>query len=399
MPNFGFQTSVGNFSNTVHNAIQKRVLDTLRAGLIALPKGSVWAADLGPMRGENFTVTLTQYPDLLDAAVTNPLTEGTPPAALVLGVDTTTFTVAQIGAWTTVTDVAQFQSPHNLQAVAVDKIARLAVQSIDNIALTALAAHTVDKEYTGLILGTNALLDIKGELNARNVQPVPGAGYYALCHPYALRGLEGETNLNGYVDVTSHNAAQAASLTAGAVAQYRGITFLKSSRVAGVLSATRTGPTGAFATDIYTLAAHGLSNGIRIQFVTLTGGGTNVVINTDYYVRDVTTNTFKIAATKGGVAIDLNTSDITASTWKTEQFPIYFLGQASIGAGDVSTLEYLRGDGVDSANPLRQYSTVGFKGIFGCKVITSKDTVSGAGSLGSAVDRMYTATVMSGETL
>jgi N4-gp56 family major capsid protein len=399
MPAFGFQTSVGNFSSTVHNAIQKRVLDTLRAGLIALPKGSVWPADIGPMRGENFTVTLTQYPDLLDSAVTNPLTEGTPPTALVLGIDTTTFTVAQVGAWTTITDVAKFQSPHDLDRIAIDKIARLAVQSIDNIALTALAAHTIDKEYTAAVLGTAGLLDIKGELNARNVQPVPGAGYYALCHPYALRGLEGEASLNGYVDVTSHSAAQASSLTAGAVAQYRGITFLKSSRIAGVLSAARTGPTGAFATDIYTLAAHGLNSGVRIQFTALTGGGSNIVINTDYYVRDVTTNTFKLALTKGGVAIDLNTSDITASTFKSEQFPVYFLGAGSIGAGDVSTLEYFRTQAPDSANPLNQYSTAGYKGIFGCKVITSKDTVSGTGTVGAAVDRMFTATVMSGETL
>jgi len=399
MPNFGFQTSVGGFSSTVHNAIQKRVLDTLRAGLIALPKGSVWPAEIGPMRGENFTVALTQYPDLLDAAVTNPLTEGVPPAALILGVDSTNFTVAQVGAWTTATDVAKFQSPHDLRQIAIDKIARLAVQTIDNIALTSLAAHTIDKEQTAGVLSTSLLLDIKGELNARNVQPVPGAGYYALCHPYALRGLEGEASLNGYVDVTSHSAEKASDLTAGAVSQYRGFTFLRSSRIAGVLSATRTGPTGAFATDIYTLAGHGLQNGIRIQFVTLTGGGSNIVISTDYYVRDVTTNTFRLAATKGGVSIDLNTSDITASTFKTEQFPVYFLGAGSVAAGDVSTLQYFQTDAPDSANPLNQFGTTGFKGIFGTKVVTSKDTVSGAGSLGAAVDRMMTATVMSGETL
>ena len=43
---FGLGTDTTGFSSTVRTAIQKRVVATLRAGTIALPKGAVAAADV-----------------------------------------------------------------------------------------------------------------------------------------------------------------------------------------------------------------------------------------------------------------------------------------------------------------------------------------------------------------
>jgi hypothetical protein len=110
MVDFGFTTGMTGFSDTVHTAIQKAVVATLRAGLIALPKGTVVPANLYAQKGENFTLRCTEYPDLEDTAVTNPLTEGVPPAPRKLGISTLDFDVAQVGAWTSVTDIAAFQS-------------------------------------------------------------------------------------------------------------------------------------------------------------------------------------------------------------------------------------------------------------------------------------------------
>jgi hypothetical protein len=159
---FGWQTSTTNFSGTVHSAIQKKVIETLRAGLVALPKGAVIPADLGPMRGETFTLVATEYPDLDTAAVTTPLTEGVPPTVSQLGVSTNSWTAQQFGLVTTITDVAAFQSPHNLEAIAPDKVARAIAQKADALAIAALAAVGVDKEYTGAILTTAALLERQG---------------------------------------------------------------------------------------------------------------------------------------------------------------------------------------------------------------------------------------------
>src|SRR5262249_4879262 len=154
-------------------------------------------------RGENFTIVATEYPDLPGSVVTASLTEGTPPAGQVLGVSTNQYNATQFGLVTYVTDRAAFQSPHDLLRIAPEKVARTVADYADNVALTALAGHAIDREYVNSVLGTTSLLDAVHELRQRNVQPTD-AGYYAILHPYALRGLAGESALNGYIDVTSH---------------------------------------------------------------------------------------------------------------------------------------------------------------------------------------------------
>jgi N4-gp56 family major capsid protein len=225
---FGFGTDTTNFSSTVHDAIQKQVISTLRAGLIALPKGSVVPAVLHSQNGENFTLRSTAFPDLLDEATTAPLSEGVAPTPLKLAIDTVDWTVQQVGAWAKVTDLAAYQSPFGLNPIAAEKIARLAAQTIDNLALAALLAHGVDSNVGG-VLSTKMVLDAVAILASRNVQPIPGVGYYALTNPLALRGLSGEASLNGYVQVTSEGAS--GDLSTGVVSQYRGVSFITSSRI------------------------------------------------------------------------------------------------------------------------------------------------------------------------
>jgi hypothetical protein len=84
-----------------------------------------------------------------------------------------------------------------------------------------------------------------------------------------------------------------------------------------VTSALATGQafTSAAATDAFTANAHGYSNGDQVVLSGLTGSG-GVVAGTYYYVRDVTTNTFKLAATSGGAAIDI-TSDGSGTVAET----------------------------------------------------------------------------------
>src|SRR4051812_11965769 len=110
---FGLGSDTTGFSSTVHSAIHKQVITTLRAGLISVPRGAVVPAIVSHQMGENFTLVNTSYPDIEPAAVTDPLSEGVAPSGLKLGIDTQSFTVQQTGAWTKVTDIAQMQSPHN----------------------------------------------------------------------------------------------------------------------------------------------------------------------------------------------------------------------------------------------------------------------------------------------
>ncbi|HCN76487.1 MAG TPA: hypothetical protein DIT13_04725 [Verrucomicrobiales bacterium] len=65
--------------------------------------------------------------------------------------------------------------------------------------------------------------------------------------------------------------------------------------------------------DTFTAAAHGLLDGDRVIFPTLTGGTGLTAATTAYFVRDAATNTFKVSATIGGAAVNF-TSDVTAGT-------------------------------------------------------------------------------------
>lgn len=61
-------------------------------------------------------------------------------------------------------------------------------------------------------------------------------------------------------------------------------------------------------TDEITWAAHGLDADVSVVSFSNSGGAlpTGITAGTKYWVRDLTTNTFKISATRGGAAIDLS---------------------------------------------------------------------------------------------
>lgn len=74
--------------------------------------------------------------------------------------------------------------------------------------------------------------------------------------------------------------------------------------------------TGDATTDVITCTGHGYSDAQRVVLLNLSGGAgltgqSSSVLGTVYYVRDASTDTFKLAATSGGSAIDF-TTDITA---------------------------------------------------------------------------------------
>ncbi|MEV6344137.1 DUF5309 family protein [Actinoplanes sp. NPDC051851] len=77
-------------------------------------------------------------------------------------------------------------------------------------------------------------------------------------------------------------------------------------------TAAQTG-TAAASTDLITLASHGLVNGDTIHFSSV-GTATPLLVTPAYYVVSSSTNTFSVATTKGGTAVDI-TADGTV-TWQ-----------------------------------------------------------------------------------
>lgn len=58
-------------------------------------------------------------------------------------------------------------------------------------------------------------------------------------------------------------------------------------------------------TDVFTLAAHGFSDGDEVSFTTTGALPGGLALLTIYYVRDATAATFKVSATEGGSAVDI----------------------------------------------------------------------------------------------
>jgi len=90
----------------------------------------------------------------------------------------------------------------------------------------------------------------------------------------------------------------------------------------GVLEATVT----AAVTDILTSNAHGLKVDDIIQLTTSTTLPAGISLTTDYYIIDVTTNTFKIAATPGGTAIDVTGTGTGTHTFHLKGKAMMVLG-------------------------------------------------------------------------
>ena len=69
-------------------------------------------------------------------------------------------------------------------------------------------------------------------------------------------------------------------------------------------------------TDVITATAHGLSDGDPIRLTTTGTLPAGLAASTDYYVRDKATNTFKLAASSGGTAIDITDTGSGSHYWE-----------------------------------------------------------------------------------
>lgn len=100
--------------------------------------------------------------------------------------------------------------------------------------------------------------------------------------------------------------------------------------------------------DLVTLAAHGLSNGKRVSFTTITST-TGIAVYTTYYVINAATDTFQLSLTNGGSAIALTTdgsgtmlhqtlvTNIVANTSVTIDVPASASGTNTLAYRNINT--------------------------------------------------------------
>jgi len=88
--------------------------------------------------------------------------------------------------------------------------------------------------------------------------------------------------------------------------------------------------TGGGVEDEWTLSAHALTVGAKVQFSAVGTGATGASVSTDYWVKTVpTANTFQLSATKGGAVLE--GTENSSGTWTIDRQPedFYLAGPAT----------------------------------------------------------------------
>lgn len=86
--------------------------------------------------------------------------------------------------------------------------------------------------------------------------------------------------------------------------------------------------TGDAVGDVFTAEGHGLTDDQGFIFTELTGGSGLVVDTVRYFARDTTEDTFKVARTPGGAAVNF-ASNVTEGTFKLSTLPLTVTGWTS----------------------------------------------------------------------
>ena len=187
------------------------------------------------MAGYNGVFTFGAYPDLTPTNTT--LTEGTPPTGRALTIVTDSFTAAQKGETIEVSDLGQNENPHNLLAVAAERVARVASVTLDLAAKNAtyggVAAN--DRIYVSTATSratTSVAMTMTGAvvkkvvatLRANNVAPFADGFYHAIAHPYVLYDLFTDTASGGWMDASKY--VNNLPLLNGEIGTYHGVRFL-----------------------------------------------------------------------------------------------------------------------------------------------------------------------------
>lgn len=259
-------TSTSNFSSTVVALVAKQLEAALRANYPHTTPGNYIPAEM--MNNGFNALTYVAYADL--AVATTALTEGTTPTSQAFTISVDQCTATQVGGVLEITDLALVQSPHNLMAVAGDKIADQGAHTIDQMVREILAAGTSVIYATGSARSTQATSNVLtgalikkavARLKTVNVKPFADGFYRAIITPAQEYDLQTDTATGGWIDVYKYT--DNLPLITGESGRYAGVRFQVSSTAkvfatagassANVASAILFGPDAYVIGDMQTL--------------------------------------------------------------------------------------------------------------------------------------------------
>jgi N4-gp56 family major capsid protein len=274
-------TSTTNFQVLVQDLVQAKAEQELRGRLVhVLPDQYVPGRFV---KGTN-QIRFARYADL--GSNVTALSEGVAPTAQALTISSDAFTATQYGQTLQITDLAQLDSPHDLIAVASERLARQAAESMDKVVRDVLAAGTNVSYAPNINASTGAqtanasrstmtaTARLTGELvkktvaalKAANVPTFPDGTYRAIIHPFHEYDLISDTTANGWLEANKYT--DNTPLLTGEIGKFAGVRFLVSSNAktftgasggandANIYSAFFMGPDAYTVGDSQTLQAY-----------------------------------------------------------------------------------------------------------------------------------------------
>jgi len=229
-------TTTTNFDKTVTTLVLRNIAENLRKRAHWLDEGSWLQATQVP--GTNM-LRYIAYGDL--STVAQALSEATPPAEDALTIAYDEFYGAQYGRLVGISDIALMQSPHNLAAVAAERLAFNAIMTLDRsigeanrdyitapstIFAGGFASRATLTQASGTYLTMALVRRAVTELRAANVPTFPDGTYHAKIHPFVARDLMEESGTAGqWLDINKYTGTT--EIKAGEIGTMHGVKFFE----------------------------------------------------------------------------------------------------------------------------------------------------------------------------
>jgi N4-gp56 family major capsid protein len=267
------------YSALITELVSQQAQENLRNRLVHAMPGNYTSGRF--QKGSN-EIRYARYPDLTPLGVADTLTEAGAPAEYDLTITTESFVPKQYGKVLKISDLAQLDSPHDLIAIASERLARAATESMDNIIRDVIAQGT-NVTYAGDAASRGALgtggndnltgLAIKkavAKLKAANVPTFADGFYRAIIHPGVEFDLLTDTSANGFLEATKYT--KSLDLLNGEIGAYAGVRFLVSPN-AKVFTGAGGGSADVFSTFLFGPDAYIVGDSQTLQSYFVAPGG------------------------------------------------------------------------------------------------------------------------------
>jgi len=240
------------YQKLVQELVSQSVQKELRNNMVhALPSNYV----PGTFVKGTDRIRYVRYPDVSHSLTE--LTEGvTPDPTINLAVRTEYFSVKQYGSYTSLSDIVQLDSPHDLVSIASERVSFAAAQSMDRIVRDVMNAGTARVYYAQAQSESSSIttraglagatisniadgaarqdyklsgLEVKknvARLKAANIPPFPDGFYRCIIHPNQQFDLLTDTSNHGFLEASKY--VQNLTMLNGEIGAYSGVRFLVS---------------------------------------------------------------------------------------------------------------------------------------------------------------------------